>query len=164
MFTGWSSSKPSGDVGRAPRLGELGDRQRAGVDAPDHERVHVGVREAGDLPEAEPVVVGLARRVVAERHEVGLGLEAEHRHAEVVAEGHGGSLVKAGNAVGIERRRGAASRVHEEPVEHLRDRVDVVHVRGEPERRLRLADREHPLHREVGEHGAGHAARDHAGL
>ena len=55
---------------------------------PDHERVDVGVRQPRDLPEAELLGVVLPRREVAEGHEVGLGLEAQHGDAEVVAEAH----------------------------------------------------------------------------
>ena len=60
---------------------------------------HVGVGGAGDLPQPEAVVVGLAGLEVAEQaDDVGLGLHHDHRRAAVGADGGGVAAEDGGDA------------------------------------------------------------------
>ncbi len=90
-----------------------------GVGGTDAEAVLVVVRGAGHLPEAVGAGVRLARRTVAEGR-VGLGHEHEDRHTDIVPDG---------STIG--------SRMQQEPVVHVGERVNGVDVGRQQDRRLR---------------------------
>ena len=136
-----------------PQRGLRDDVQRSVVDrnAALHvldsgpEQMRVGVGGAGDLPEPEPVAVGLARRDRVEHaRDVGLGLDVEHRHAWSVRKILGVPPIEPaisadspGPTSGSPRvRPGCARRTRRRPSSVVARRCSRSRVR----RRLRLAD------------------------
>ena len=107
----------------------------------------------------------LARREVSERQQIGLGCQAEHRHGRSSRKRTGSPRARPrhrqdrrdraphhhGCARGSRRRRRL-------------ERIDTLTYVDEPERRLRFADREHPLDREPLEDGPSSAANGGSGL
>ncbi len=134
---------------RTPRRSQFGDRQDTRVDRRDRRVVRVSVRSTRDLPEHEPFVVVLARRGTTEAH-VGLRLHGQDGNAPLRAEPHRvlGDATR-GIAVDLQRRAETATGVHEDAVEHLRQRIDVVGVRRQTVRGLRATNREDPFHVQV---------------
>ena len=78
--------------------------------------------------------------------------------------GAGGSSNEIAGEFVIERCAGTTAGLDEESIEDLRDRVDLVHIGGETEPGLRLADRNHALDREHVEDGAERGAHCLTGL
>ena len=73
-------------VGRCVRRDDLSQRHRSVVDEADADGVVVGVRGAGDLPRAQPFVVGLSRSVIAHPEaadEISFGDDRDDRDAQV---------------------------------------------------------------------------------
>src|SRR6185503_10589500 len=89
---------------------------------------------------------------VQEEREVALGLEDEHRHVDVLADD--GISRRNDRRLWSLRERGDAeppTAVDKEAVVDLRERVNRIHVLGELEGGLRLADSDHALWRERAE-------------
>ena len=103
------------------------------------------MRGAGDLPQPEAIVVGLAGHVRAEdAGDVTFGLEVEHGRGLVVPERRRPTAADGAGEVGRfaradEPHGDATAAVHEEPVERLGERLHAVVVGDERKGGLRLA-------------------------
>ena len=73
--------------GTRDERGELVDRQGSGVESRRTQEVRVAMRGACDLPQPEPLAVGLAGRQIAEPPEhVGLALNDHHGDTRIAAD------------------------------------------------------------------------------
>ena len=116
------------------------------------------MRRTRDLPQPEPLVVGLTSREVGERPEhVRFALHHQDRHAYVVADAISARETSApdrcvdarsdsGGVPSLDRNTRAGAALQQERVEHLNQRIDRVDVGREIEGRLRRTGRDHTLH------------------
>ena len=131
-------------VGRRVGRDDLIQRYRSVVDEPHPDRVVVGVRRAGNLPDPEVLGIRHAGVDIAEQpraEQVGFGDHGEHRCPQIGTERHRQCVeitgfVEQGRAV--QRRGRPEPGVDQEAVIDAGGRIDLVDVGGQERGRLRL--------------------------
>ena len=114
----------------------------AGVDGRTTERIRIGVGGARHLPGPDPGGVGLLGGGVAQRDQIGLGLEHEDRDVEVGAYAHA-ALDRRSDARGGEGDGTTPARVDEDALIGGVEGLDGVGVGCQIERRLGLPHGQH---------------------
>jgi len=131
-------------VGRRVGRDDIGQRRRAGVDRCHEDRVVVGMSGAGDLPNPKLLAIRLPRAVVAPSptaEKICFGDDGDERDTQVWTKLHrlGCAAVQhVESRAAVQWRGGPESRMHQEAVVDLGERVDSVDVCRQEQRGLRL--------------------------